>query len=90
MFDSTHKESIKKAKEAITPIVDTQKLCGRQNIPLRDHRDSTKNHQEVGKSGISNSENFVELLIYKVRGRENHLQNASRNAEYTSPDIQMN
>ena len=29
VFDSTHNENVKKAKEAITPIVDTLKLCER-------------------------------------------------------------
>ena len=28
VFDSTHKENIKKAREAINPIVETLKLCG--------------------------------------------------------------
>ena len=32
VFDSVHKEKIKKAGEAITPLVDTVKPCGRQNI----------------------------------------------------------
>ena len=80
IFDSTHKENIKKAREAITPIVDTLKLCGRQNIPLRGHKDSTKNHPEVGKSGLTNSGNFLELLMNRNRAGdktlENHLQNA--------------
>ena len=49
VFDSTHKESINKAREATTPIADTLKLCGRQNIPLRGYRNNTKNHPEVGK-----------------------------------------
>ena len=44
------------------------------------------------KIGLTNSGNFVELLMYRVRGGnktlENHLQNAPQNAEYTSPDIQ--
>ena len=92
VFDLTHKENIKKAREAITPIADTLKLCGRQNIRLRGHKDNTKNHPKVGKSGLTNSGNFVELLMYRVRGGdktlENHLQNAPRNAKYTSPDIQ--
>ena len=87
--DSAHKESIK--REAITPIVHP-KLCRRQNIPLRGHRDSTENHPQVGKSDLTNSGNFVEPLMYRVRGGdktlENHLQNAPRNAKYTSPDIQ--
>ena len=52
VFDSTHKESIKKTRGAITPIVDTLKLSGCQNIPLRSHRDSTKNNPEVRKKGL--------------------------------------
>ena len=91
MLDLAHKERIKKAREAITLIVDTLKLCGRQNVPLRGHKDSTKNHPEVRKDGLTNSGNFVELLMYRVREGdktlENHLQNAPRNANYTSPDI---
>ena len=78
VFDSTHKENIKKAREAITPIVDTLKLCGRQNIPFRGHKDSTKNHPEVGKSGLTNSGNFVELLMYRVRGEDKTLENIFR------------
>ena len=63
VFDSKHKESIKNAREAITPIVDTVKLCGRQDIPSRGHRDSTENHPEVGKTALSNSRKLVELLM---------------------------
>ena len=53
VFDSTHKESIKKTRGAIAPIVDTLKLCGRQNIPLRSHSDSTKNNPEVRKKVLT-------------------------------------
>ena len=49
MLDSTHEENIMKTRKTITPIVNTKKLCVCQNIPLSDHRDSTKNHPEVGK-----------------------------------------
>ena len=70
MFDTTNLENLKKAEEAITPIVDTIKLCGSQNIPLRGHKDSTKDYPEVVKSGLTNSGNFVELLRYIVgRGK---------------------
>ena len=59
---------------------------------MRDHKNRRKNHLAVGKSGLTNSGNFVELLIYRVkRGYktlEKHLQNAPRNAKHTSPDIQ--
>ena len=84
VFDSVQKEIIKKAREAITTIVDT--LHGRRNIPLRAHKESTK------LNVLTNSGNFVELLMYRVRGGdktlENHLQNASRNGKYTFPGIQ--
>ena len=49
MVDSNYKTNVKKAREAIAPIVDTVKLCGRQNIPLRGHRDSGKNQAELGE-----------------------------------------
>ena len=39
MFDLTHKESIKKACKAITPVVDIVKLRGCQYFPLRGQRD---------------------------------------------------
>ena len=59
---------------------------------MRGHRGNTKNHPEVGKSGLTDSGNFVELLMYSVREGikilENLLQNAPQNAKYTSPDVQ--
>ena len=68
MFDTTNLENLKKAKKAITPIVETLKLCGSQNIPLRGEEESTKDFPEVGKSGLTNLGNFVELLTYIVGG----------------------
>ena len=49
MLDSTHSENIKKTGKTVTSTVDTNTLCVCQNIPLNDHRDSTKNHPEEGK-----------------------------------------
>ena len=43
MVDSNCKTKVKKAREAISPIVDDIKLCGRQNIVLRGHKG--KNNQ---------------------------------------------
>ena len=58
---------------------------------MRGHKDITKNPPEVETRGPTTSGNFVELLMYRVRGTdetfENHLQNAPRNAKYTAPDI---
>ena len=55
-------------------------LCICQNILLRDYRDSAKNDPELGKSGVNNFGNLVELMKHKVEGGqrklENHVQNA--------------
>ena len=92
MVDSNYKTNVKKAREAIAPIVDIVKLCGRQNIPLRGHGDNGKNQPELGESGLTNTENFIELLNYRIRGGdkalENHLLCTQQNAKYTSPEIQ--
>ena len=78
--------------KTIAPIVETVKLCGRLNIPLRGHRDNGKNQPELGESGLTNTENFIELPNYRIRGGykalENHLLCTQQNAKYTSPEIQ--
>ena len=33
----------------MTTIVDINKLCVCENVPLSDHKDSTNSHREVGK-----------------------------------------
>ena len=92
MVDSNYKTNVKKAREAIAPIVDTVKLCGCQNIPLRSHGDNGKNQPELGESGLTNTENFIELLNYRIRGGdkalENHLLCTQQNAKCTSLEIQ--
>lgn len=52
VFDSAHKENIKRARGVITPIVGTMKLCRHLNNPLRGHMDSTKHCPEVEKRGL--------------------------------------
>ena len=80
MLDSTQKENIKKTRKTFTLIVDTKKLCVCQNIPLRGKRDSTKNHPEVRKSGLTNSGNVVELLWHEVKRGDKNLENQPQNA----------
>ena len=70
MLDTTNLENFRKAKELVTPNVDTLKLCGSQNIPLIGHKDSTKSHPKVSKIGFTNSRKFAELLMHRVRGGE--------------------
>ena len=75
MVDSNYRTNVKKAREAIAPIVDTVMLCGRQNIRLRGHRDSGKNQPELGESGLTSTGNFIELLNYRIRGEDKALEN---------------
>ena len=72
MVDSNYKTNVKKAREAIAYMIDIVKLCGRQNIPLQDHRHSGKSQPELGKSGLTNTGNFIELLNYRIRGGIKH------------------
>ena len=58
MVDSNYKTNVKKAKQAIVPIVDTVKFCERQNIPLSGQRDSVKNQSELGKRSLTNTGNL--------------------------------
>ena len=94
MVDSNYKTNVKKAREAITSIVDTVKLCGHQIILLQGHRDSGKNQPELGETGLTNTGNLIELLNYRIRGGdkalENYLRCVQQNAKYTSPEIQNN
>ena len=70
MYDLAHKESIKKIL----------RNCVRQNVLLKDHRDSPKNNTEVGKSDLTNSENLEGLLWHKVEGGDKNLENYFQNA----------
>ena len=75
MVESNYKTNVKKAREAIAPIVDTAMLCGHQNIWLRGHRDSGKNQLELGESGHTYTGIFIELLNYRIRGEDKALEN---------------
>ena len=84
--------NVQKNRNALAPVVDTTKLCSRQNLPLRGHRDSVKEQPKVGVSGLNNSGNFVELLHYCCSAGDtdlkHHLECPAQNVRYTSPEIQ--
>ena len=70
-------------------IIGTIILCGRHNIALRGHRDSSL---EVEKDPCAPNGNFWALLEFWVSSGDANLQgdlaNAPGNAKYTLPDIQ--
>ena len=82
--------------EGLKPIVETIIFLGRQNIPLRGHRDDGRLFSEADgtetEQPIANEGNFRELLRYRVNSGdlilENHLKNSSAKATYISKTVQ--
>lgn len=83
--DSQRLQQVKENRDRLRPIVESIIFLGRQNIPLRGHRDDGCLDETAGPS---NEGNFRELLRFKVAsGDENlkrHLSTASSRATYIS------
>ena len=52
VFDLTHKEKIKETRKAITPIVDTVKLCG-SKYDIERSQGQRQNDPQMGKSDLT-------------------------------------
>ena len=87
---------IEENKQRLIPIVKTIILCGRQNIPLRGHRDD-KNidnllNRDEKHNIVNNDGNFRELLLFRMDAGDNnlrrHLESAPSNATYISKHTQ--
>ena len=76
-------------RQKFCSIVETVLLCGRQNIPLRGHRDSTMNIEHTPNAQYGN---FWALVQFHVAAGDtllrDHIAQSSRNAIYTSSRIQ--
>lgn len=96
-INSQRMAQIEENKKRLIPIIKTILLCGRQNIPLRGHRDD-KNIEGEGvlntdtEHSIVNDGNFRELLRFRIDAGDidlrNHLQSAPSNATYISKHTQ--
>jgi hypothetical protein len=78
-------------RERLKPIIETLILCGKQNIPLKGHR----NDGELLNSNpqiLKNDGNFREILKYRVQSRDmilkKHLESSSSSATYISKETQ--
>ena len=90
----------KENRERIMPIVKTIIFCGRENLPLRGHRDSgalygrSKEASELDEDQgpVHGQGVFRALLDFRVESGDemlrNHLLNAGANATYISPRTQ--
>ena len=87
-LDGIRKKQVQVNRAKLRPIVDAVILCGRQNIPLRGHRDDSK-HLLDSKL---NPGNFQEILKYGNRcaniSSDDHLKSTPKNASYKSKTTQ--
>ena len=80
-LNNAAKDLVAMNRKKLQSIVDTIILCGRQNIPLRGHRDTALDLEQ----GASESHgNFWALLQFRVSAGDDilgeHLANAPKNA----------
>ena len=85
------RETIHNNWKKLRSIIATIMLRGRRNIPLCGHRDSSTDLEGL-QSDSTNQGNFWALLNFRIHAGDtflrDHLHTATRNALYTSPDIQ--
>ena len=88
-LDQQLRKQIQTNRLKICSIIETIVLCGRQNIPLRGHRDSSLDQE---KDPCAPHGNFWALLEFRVSSGDtvlrDHLDKAPATAKYTSPDVQ--
>lgn len=81
---------ILKNRAILRSIIETVILCGRQNLPLRGHRDHGQ--LDLTSSHPDNEGNFKALLRFKVQAGdkvlEQHITSCAKNATYTSWNVQ--
>lgn len=98
---SKRMKEINENRERLRPIVKTIILCGRQNIPLRGHRDDGKlllnvnsqtNSLPENDSVLSHEGNFRALLRFRIDSGDtklqHHLETSKSNATYISKTVQ--
>ncbi|CAN7988762.1 unnamed protein product, partial [Ixodes hexagonus] len=86
-------QQVKENRHRLVPIVESIIFSGRQNIPLRGHRDDDTLLQRANDgSSTSNEGNFRELLRFRVSSGDTalqeHLLSASSTATYISKTTQ--
>ncbi|CAF4734252.1 unnamed protein product, partial [Rotaria sp. Silwood2] len=91
LIDKRSQNEIAENRARLKPIIETILLCGKQNFPLRGHRDdgglSTENEGLLADEG-----NFRALLQYRIESGDvelkQHIETCRKNATYISKTIQ--
>jgi hypothetical protein len=77
-LSQAYMETVERNRNALTSIIKTIILCGKQNIPLR-------------KGNDESTSNFIALINHRAETDQHlkeHLEKAPQNARYLSPKIQ--
>jgi len=89
LLSTARNEAVKCNRQRLASIVETILFCGRQNLPLRGHRDSGP--IDVAET-FENDGNFRALLRFRISAGDkvldDHCLQSAKNARYTSPKIQ--
>ena len=82
-------ETVARNRKIIASILKPIKLCGRQNLSLRGHRDDAKYLKETNPSNTGNFQAFLNLMIESGDVvLEEHFKKAPKNATYQSKTVQ--
>ena len=84
ILDRQFKFEVSENKKILRSIIDTIIFLGRQGLTLREHRENSQYHPDVGEFSTGTVSNFIERLNYRVIGGdkdlEKHLESYSKNA----------
>ena len=87
-FERETQQRIEHNQKVLESLFRIVLLCGKQGLPLRGHRDDNIPWFDEEESG--NLGNFVELVKFRAETDDilhTHLENAPKNAQYTSKTI---
>ncbi|XP_063794593.1 52 kDa repressor of the inhibitor of the protein kinase-like [Pseudophryne corroboree] len=91
-ISSLRLQQVQENRQRLKPLIETILFLGRQNIPLRGHRDDGELFTEADTEPLINEGNFRELLRFKVNSGDaalaKHLENSRANATYISKTTQ--
>lgn len=91
ILDEKAKNIIENNRKVIESLMRIVAFCGKQGIALRGHRDDKITWMEDEEKRASNEGNFIELVRFRAETDQvllKHLENAPKNAKYTSKTIQ--
>lgn len=91
ILDSEAQKAIQNNRQVVESLLKIVMLCGRQGFAIRGHCDDKICWMKQGEDEHSAEGNFVELVRFRADTDQvlsKHLENAPRNAKYTSKAIQ--